>query len=125
MKQRVISTIILCIACLSGIVFFSPNVSRAADLAKKTFQIHNTYDQSVTSLTCYEDKEGNETELTGKFKVTVNSPVYDNVEKIKDTTTKINKNIIIAVCIAVILIVALIAGTIRRNKRKKRILEEF
>lgn len=59
MKQRVISTIILCIACLSGIVFFSPNVSRAADLAKKTFQIHNTYDQSVTSLTCYEDKEGN------------------------------------------------------------------
>lgn len=73
----------------------------------------------------YEDKEGNETELTGKFKVTVNSPVYDNVEKIKDTTTKINKNIIIAVCIAVILIVALIAGTIRRNKRKKRILEEF
>ena len=71
------------------------------------------------------DKEGNETELTGKFKVTVNSPVYDNVEKIKDTTTKINKNIIIAVCIAVILIVALIAGTIRRNKRKKRILEEF
>ena len=70
----------------------------------------------------YEDKEGNETELTGKFKVTVNSPVYDNVEKIKDTTTKINKNIIIAVCIAVILIVALIAGTIRRNKRKKRIL---
>ena len=73
----------------------------------------------------YEDKEGNETELTGKFKVTVNSPVYDNVEKIKDTTTKINKNIIITVCIAVILIVALIAGTIRRNKRKKRILEEF
>lgn len=73
----------------------------------------------------YEDKEGNETELTGKFKVTVNSPVYDNVEKIKDTTTKINKNIIIALCIAVILIVALIAGTIRRNKRKKRILEEF
>ena len=52
MKQRVISTIILCIACLLGIVFFSPNVSRAADLAKKTFQIHNTYDQSVTSLTC-------------------------------------------------------------------------
>lgn len=79
----------------------------------------------------YEDKEGNETELTGKFKVTVNSPVYDNVEKIKDTTTKINKNIIITVCISVILIVALIAGTIRRNKRKKRkkrkkrILEEF
>ena len=59
MKQRVISTIILCMACLSGIIFFSPNVSRAADLAKKTFQIHNTYDQSDTSLTCYEDKEGN------------------------------------------------------------------
>ena len=71
----------------------------------------------------YEDKEGNETELTGKFKVTVNSPVYDNVEKIKDTTTKINKNIIIAVGIAVILIVALIAGRLEEIRERRESLK--
>ena len=37
-------------------------------------------------VVAYEDKEGNETELTGKFNIVVESPVYDNVEKIKDNT---------------------------------------
>lgn len=39
-----------------------------------------------TVVVTYEDKEGNETELTGKFNIVVESPVYDNVEKIKDNT---------------------------------------
>lgn len=39
-----------------------------------------------TVVVAYEDKEGNETELTGKFNIVVESPVYDNVEKIKDNT---------------------------------------
>ena len=38
---------------------FSQCFPGSRSLPKKTFQIHNTYDQSVTSLTCYEDKEGN------------------------------------------------------------------
>lgn len=39
-----------------------------------------------TVVVAYEDKEGNETELTGKFNIVVESSVYDNVEKIKDNT---------------------------------------
>lgn len=33
-----------------------------------------------TVVVAYEDKEGNETELTGKFNIVVESPVYDNVD---------------------------------------------
>ena len=39
-----------------------------------------------TVVVAYEDKEENETELTGKFNIVVESPVYDNVGKIKDNT---------------------------------------
>lgn len=48
-------------------------------------------------IVTYEDKEGNETTIEGNFKATVESPVYDNVEKIKDSTKSSDKKVLYGV----------------------------
>lgn len=84
----------------------------------------STGDMSKVIVT-YEDKEGNETELEGIFKVTVESPVYDNVEKIKDDSQSSNRGLIYGIAAVVIVIAVGIVCAVRRHKRKKKILEEF
>ena len=84
----------------------------------------STGDMSKVIVT-YEDKEGNETELEGIFKVTVESPVYDNVEKIKDDSQSGNRGLIYGIAAAVIVIAVGMVCAVRRHKRKKKILEEF
>lgn len=84
----------------------------------------STGDMSKVIVT-YEDKEGNETELEGIFKVTVESPVYDNVEKIKDDSQSSNRGLIYGIAAAVIVIAVGMVRAVRRHKRKKKILEEF
>ena len=53
-------------------------------------------------IVTYEDKEGNETTIEGNFKATVESPVYDNVEKIKDSTKSSGKKVLYGVIAVVI-----------------------
>ena len=84
----------------------------------------STGDKSKVIVT-YEDKEGNETELDGIFKVTVESPVYDNVEKIKDDSQSSNRGLIYGIAAVVIVIAVGMVCAVRRHKRKKKILEEF
>ena len=84
----------------------------------------STGDMSKVIVT-YEDKEGNETELEGIFKVTVESPVYDNVEKIKDDSQSSNRGLIYGIAAVVIVIAVGMVCAVRRHKRKKKILEEF
>ena len=84
----------------------------------------STGDMSKVIVT-YEDKEGNETEIEGIFKVTVESPVYDNVEKIKDDSQSGNRGLIYGIAAAVIVIAVGMVCAVRRHKRKKKILEEF
>ena len=84
----------------------------------------STGDMSKVIVT-YEDKEGNETELEGIFKVTVEFPVYDNVEKIKDDSQSGNRGLIYGIAAAVIVIAVGMVCAVRRHKRKKKILEEF
>lgn len=84
----------------------------------------STGDMSKVIVT-YEDKEGNETELEGIFKVTVESPVYDNVEKIKDDSQSSNRGLIYGIAAMVIVIAVGMVCAVRRHKRKKKILEEF
>lgn len=84
----------------------------------------STGDMSKVIVT-YEDKEGNETELEGIFKVTVESPVYDNVEKIKDDSQSSNRGLIYGIAAVVIVIAVGMVWAVRRHKRKKKILEEF
>lgn len=73
----------------------------------------------------YEDKEGHETEITGKFIIVVDSPVYDNVEKIKDDSQSSNRGLIYGIAAVVIVIAVGMVCAVRRHKRKKKILEEF
>lgn len=84
----------------------------------------STGDMSKVIVT-YEDKEGNETELEGIFKVTVESPVYDNVEKIKDDSQSSNRGLIYGIAAVVIVIAVGMVCAVRRHKRKKKILEEL
>ena len=84
----------------------------------------STGDMSKVIVT-YEDKEGNETEIEGIFKVTVESPVYENVEKIKDDSQSGNRGLIYGIAAAVIVIAVGMVCAVRRHKRKKKILEEF
>ncbi len=76
-------------------------------------------------IVTYEDKEGNETTVESSFQIAVESPVYDNVEKIKDSTNENNKNVIYGIFAAVFVIVVCILWGIRKHRRKKAILDEF
>lgn len=76
-------------------------------------------------IVTYEDKEGNETTIEGNFKATVESPVYDNVEKIKDSTKGSDKKVLYGVIAAVIVIALFCICAIRKHRRKKEILDEF
>ncbi len=78
-----------------------------------------------TVVVTYEDKEGNETELTGKFSIVVESPVYDNVEKIKDNTKDSNSKAVYGICAAAVVLALIVISVVRRRKRKKAILDEF
>lgn len=76
-------------------------------------------------IVTYEDKEGNETTIEGNFKATVESPVYDNVEKIKDSTKSSGKKVLYGVIAVVIVIALFCICAIRKHRRKKEILDEF
>ena len=76
-------------------------------------------------IVTYEDKEGNETTIEGNFKATVESPVYDNVEKIKDSTKSSDKKVLYGVIAVVIVIALFCICVIRKQRRKKEILDEF
>ncbi len=76
-------------------------------------------------IVTYEDKEGNETTLEGLFKVNVEAPVYDNVEKIKDSTKSSDKKIVYGVAAAVIVIALCSICVVRKLRGKKTILDEF
>lgn len=76
-------------------------------------------------IVTYEDKEGNETTIEGNFKATVESLVYDNVEKIKDSTKSSDKKVLYGVIAVVIVIALFCICVIRKQRRKKEILDEF
>lgn len=76
-------------------------------------------------IVTYEDKEGNETTVESSFQIAVESPVYDNVEKIKDSTNENNKNVIYGIGAAVFVVMVCILWGIRKHRRKKAILDEF
>ena len=67
-------------------------------------------------IVTYEDKEGNETTIEGNFKATVESPVYDNVEKIKDSTKSSDKKVLYGVIVVVIVIALFCICAIRKHK---------
>lgn len=82
-------------------------------------------DASGKLIVTYEDKEGNESRLESSFQITVNSPVYENVEKIKDAESSSVTACIPYITAGVIVIILAAIAVVRKRKRKKAILEEF
>lgn len=99
--------------------------SGSIDILTNAVAVTDPLGELTNVVVTYEDKEGHETELTGKFKITVDSPVYDNVEKIKDDTHGSNRKIICAVGIGVIMIAICVLSVIRKRRKKRAILDEF
>lgn len=76
-------------------------------------------------IVTYEDKEGNESQLESNFLITVNPPVYENVEKIKDTEGSGVTAYIPYIAAGAIVIILAAVAIVRKRKRKREILEEF
>lgn len=74
----------------------------------------------------YEDKKGNKQESEVELEVMVLEPIYENLEKVKEST---DYSDIIKIIIKVILGVVIMAGIIwlfiRRKRRKQQMLDDF
>ena len=74
----------------------------------------------------YEDKEGNVSEKEIEIMVEVAKPVYENLEKIKETADYSGLVKTAVTGIVVVLATALLIWIfIKRRKRKQQILDEF
>lgn len=94
-------------------------------LTKADVISHNVGDKNYLSIT-YEDKAGNEYTKQTELTITVAQPIYENLEKVKDTAdvSGVIRNIgIIAAVIAVIALIIFISY--KRWKKKQRMLDEF
>ena len=86
---------------------------------------HNVGDKNKLIVT-YEDKAGNTNTEEWEFVVTVAKPIYENLEKVKDSpdVTEIVKRVAwIAAGVAVLVIVIVLLR--RRAVRKRKMLEEI
>ncbi|MDE6760930.1 MAG: hypothetical protein K2J90_09670 [Lachnospiraceae bacterium] len=74
----------------------------------------------------YEDKKGNKYESEAEIGVTVLEPVYENLEKVKESrdSSHIIK-VIVKIIFAIVIIAAIIWFFIRRKKRKQQMLDDF
>ncbi|MCI8509255.1 MAG: hypothetical protein HFJ06_11955 [Lachnospiraceae bacterium] len=74
----------------------------------------------------YEDKKGNKYESEAEIGVTVLEPVYENLEKVKESkdSSYIIK-VIVKIIFAIVIIAAIIWFFIRRKKRKQQMLDDF
>lgn len=102
-----------------------PGKSGSIDIITNAVATTPTSGDLSKLIVTYEDKEGNEATIESNFQVAVESPVYDNVEKIKDNTKGNSKTAIYGICAAVIVIALGIFLSVRKHRRKKAILDEF
>lgn len=102
-----------------------PGKSGSIDLLTNAQATTSEKGDMITIVVTYEDKNGNETTLERMCVLTVEAPVYDNVEKIKDDTDTVNKKLITSIAIGVVAVILIIILALKKRKRKKEILEEF
>lgn len=77
-------------------------------------------------LISYEDKAGNVYEKEEEIEIKVAEPVYEKLEKVKESKdyTKVIKNVVEVIVILAV-IAAVVFFFIKRKKRKQQILDEF
>lgn len=94
-------------------------------LTKADVISHNAGDKNKLIIT-YEDKAGNVYSEECDFGVSVAQPIYEDLEKIKDTpdvSGVVRQIVIILVIVAVIVLIIFIAY--KRWKKKQKMLDEF
>lgn len=92
---------------------------------EQTYDVTGTGGEMGKLIVTYEDKSGNVTTLEENFSISVNAPVYTDIEKVKDVQKKDYSKMIIEIVVAVVVAAFIVIWIIRRRKRKKEILEEF
>lgn len=102
-----------------------PGKNGSIDILTNTIHTTAANGEPGSIIVTYEDKSGNVTTLEDTFILSVEAPVYTDIEKVKDTTKKdYSKTIGISIAGGVI-VVLIVVLAVKRRKRKKAILEEF
>lgn len=102
-----------------------PGKNGSIDILANTTKTTGTGGEMGKLIVTYEDKSGNVTTLEENFSISVNAPVYTDIEKVKDVQKKDYSKMIIEIVVAVVVAALIVIWIIRRRKRKKEILEEF
>ena len=102
-----------------------PGKNGSIDILANTTKTTGTGGEMGKLIVTYEDKSGNVTTLEENFSISVNAPVYTDIEKVKDVQKKDYSKMIIEIVVAVVVAAFIVIWIIRRRKRKKEILEEF
>ena len=102
-----------------------PGKNGSIDILANTTKTTGTGGEMGKLIVTYEDKSGNVTTLEENFSISVNAPVYTDIEKVKDVQKKDYSKMIIEIVAAVVVAALIVIWIIRRRKRKKEILEEF
>ena len=102
-----------------------PGKNGSIDILANTTKTTGTGGEMGKLIVTYEDKSGNVTTLEENFSISVNAPVYTDIEKVKDVQKKDYSKMIIEIVVAVVVAALIVIWIIRRSKRKKEILEEF
>lgn len=100
--------------------------SGTIDVLAKATAVSKQFGDKNEIVITYEDRKGNVSEETFALQFTVAQPVYENLEKVKESTDNsgIVKTILL-IAAGVIVVAVLVYLVIQRQKRKKKILEEF
>ena len=100
-----------------------PGKNGSIDILANTTQVTGTGGEMGKLIVTYEDKSGNVTTLEENFSISVNAPVYTDIEKVKDVQKKDYSKMIIEIVVAVVVVALIVIWIICRRKRKKEILE--
>ncbi len=96
-----------------------PGKNGSIDILTNTIHTTAANGEPGSIIVTYEDKAGNVTTLEDTFILSVEAPVYTDIEKVKDTTKKdYSKTIGISIAGGVI-VVLIVVLAVKRRKRKK------
>ena len=92
-----------------------PGKNGSIDILANTTKTTGTGGEMGKLIVTYEDKSGNVTTLEENFSISVNAPVYTDIEKVKDVQKKDYSKMIIEIVVAVVVAALIVIWIIRRR----------
>ncbi len=100
--------------------------SGTIDVLSKASAVSKQFGDKNEIIVTYEDRKGTVHEEKFEIGVSVSTPTYENLEKVKEETNTGNVVKTILIIVVIMAVVAIVVWLmIRRYQRKKKILEEF